>query len=66
MTDSKHCPKAAARTLAGVETISDYYRRRAEEERQCADGTIDRDLRRIHLQRAEWMGRLAEEARLKS
>ena len=31
-----------------VETISDYYLRRADRERQCADEAVDMDLRRIH------------------
>ena len=46
-----------------VETIIDYYRRRAGEERQCADRAVDLDLRRIHLDRAASMQRLADEAR---
>ena len=66
MTDPMPCPQAPARNGAAVETISDYYRRRADEERQCADQTIDADLRRIHLQRAASMRRLSEEARLKT
>jgi predicted SnoaL-like aldol condensation-catalyzing enzyme len=66
MTDPMPRPKAPAGKDAMVETISDYYRRRADEERQCADQTIDGDLRRIHLQRAASMRQLAEEARLKS
>ncbi len=49
-----------------VETISDYYRRRAEWERQCADEAIDVELRRIHLDRAASMERLSEDARLGS
>ena len=46
-----------------VETVSDYYRRRADEERQCADKAVDLDLRRIHLQRAACMQQMAEAAR---
>lgn len=65
MTDPLPCPEAAARRPAAVETISDYYRRRANEERQCADRAIDQDLRRIHLERAASMSQLADEARLK-
>jgi hypothetical protein len=65
MTDPLPCPQAAARRGAVVETISDYYRRRADEERQCADQAIDADLRRIHLQRSASMRQLAEEACLK-
>jgi hypothetical protein len=38
-----------------VESVSDYYRRRADEERACADRAVDLDLRRIHLQRAASM-----------
>jgi hypothetical protein len=66
MTDPMPCPQVPARNGATVETISAYYRRRADEERQCADQAIDGDLRRIHLQRAASMRQLAEEARLKS
>ncbi|HEX8533922.1 MAG TPA: hypothetical protein VF662_07115 [Allosphingosinicella sp.] len=66
MTDPMPCPEAAAKRLAKVETISDYYRRRADEERQCADRAIDQDLRRIHLQRAASMNQLAEDSRLKA
>jgi hypothetical protein len=51
---------------AAVETISDYYLRRADQERQCADQAVDADLRRIHLDRAASMQRMAEAARAKS
>jgi hypothetical protein len=48
-----------------VETISDYYMRRANQERQCAKQAVDADLRRIHLDRAASMERMAEAARSK-
>ena len=50
---------------AMVETISDYYLRRANQERQCAKQAVDADLRRIHLDRAASMERMAEAARSK-
>lgn len=49
-----------------VESISDYYLRRADQERQCALQAVDADLRRIHLDRAASMKRMAEAARAKS
>jgi hypothetical protein len=49
-----------------VETISEYYLRRADRERQCAEEAIDADLRRIHLDRAASMRRMAEAAQAKS
>jgi hypothetical protein len=49
-----------------METISDYYLRRADQERQCAKQAVDADLRRIHLDRAASMERMAEAARAKS
>ncbi len=51
---------------AAVETISEYYLRRADRERQCAEEAIDADLRRIHLDRAASMRRMAEAAQAKS
>ncbi len=48
-----------------IETVSDFYRRKADRERQCADEAIDSDLRRIHLDRATMMMRMAEAAQLK-
>ncbi len=51
---------------AMMETISDYYLRRADQERQCAKQAVDADLRRIHLDRAASMERMAEAARAKS
>jgi hypothetical protein len=52
----------APKKEAALETISAYYRRRADQERQCADRAVDLDLRRIHLDRAACMQRLAESA----
>ena len=49
-----------------LETISDYYRRRADQERECAEKVLDVDLRRIHLDKAATMERRAEEARIQS
>lgn len=49
-----------------VESVSDYYRRRADRERQCADDAVDHDLRRIHLDRAASMQRLADQSQTKS
>ena len=49
-----------------LESISDYYRRRADQERECAERVVDVDLRRIHLDKAQTMERRAEEARLQS
>jgi hypothetical protein len=46
-----------------VESVSDYYRRRADEERACADRAVDLDLRRIHLQRAASIQQMADAAR---
>jgi hypothetical protein len=45
-----------------VESIKDYFRRRADEERQCAERAVDAGLRRIHLERAASMERRAEAA----
>ncbi len=49
-----------------MESISEYYLRRADRERQCAEEAIDADLRRIHLDRAASMKRLAEAARART
>ncbi len=57
---------ARSRRGAMVESISDYYLRRADQERQCAEQAVDADLRRIHLDRAATMERMAEAARAKS
>jgi hypothetical protein len=66
MSNEKLRSGAVPGRQAMVETISDYYRRRAEWERQCADEAIDVELRRIHLDRAASMERLSEDARLGS
>ncbi len=60
--------RSGARSGQGamVESISDYYLRRADQERQCAEQAVDADLRRIHLDRAATMERMAEAARAKS
>jgi hypothetical protein len=57
-------PRAASGQGAMLESISDYYRRRADQERECAEKAVDVDLRRIHLDKAATMERRAEEARL--